>query len=93
MAVLNPATASALLYLNGYADRVALYALRNVNAGDTLDIGASGAGQFQTVNRAVVITVTNSAVQIAASIAGTVVTIPAGASNDMGYLLAWGAST
>ena len=93
MAALSPNTASALILRQGVADCIVLLGLRNVNAGDTLDIGPSGANQLQSIYRCVVMSVTSSAVQIAASFAGTVVTMPSGLSNDMGYLLAWGAST
>jgi hypothetical protein len=92
MTALNPSLASALMLVSGSADRVALYGLRMVNAGDTLDVGPSGAGQFQSIARVVVMTVTSSAVQIAAAFTGTVITMPSGCSNDMGYLLVWGAS-
>ena len=91
MAVLSPSVGSALLYVAGATDRVALYGLRNVNAGDTLDVGTGGAGQFQTVERAVVMGI-DVFVEIAATTSGTVVTIPAGMANSTGYLLVWGAS-
>jgi predicted phage tail protein len=91
MAVLTPSVYSALVYTSGAADRVALYGLRNVTAGDTLDVGPSGAGQFQTVTRAVVIGI-DVFVEIAAANTGTVITIPAGMSQSMGYLLIWGSS-
>ena len=93
MTILSPSVNSALLMRSGAADCVVLMGLRNVNAGDTLDIGPSGANQLQVIYRCVVISVTQSAVQIAASFTGTTVTMPAGLSNDTGYLLAWGAST
>jgi hypothetical protein len=92
MTALNPAVNTGLLYQAGTADKVALYALRNVTAGDTVDIGPSGAGQFQGVERAVVIGV-DVFVEVAASISGTVITMPSGLSLSDGYLLAWGAST
>lgn len=92
MAVLNPASATALLYHNGSADTVCLYGLRNVSAGDTIDLGSSGAGQFLTVERAVVVGLVAN-VQAACAISGTVVTMPGGLGNASGYLLAWGSSS
>jgi hypothetical protein len=91
MAVLSPSVASALLFVAGATDRIALYGLRNVTAGDTLDVGTGGAGQFQTVERAVVMGI-DVFVEIAASSTGTVVTMPSGMSASTGYLLVWGAS-
>lgn len=93
MSVLDPNKNSALLYRDGKADCIVLLGLRAVNAGDTLDIGPSGANQLQNIYRAVAISVTNSGVMIACSWTGTVVTMPSGMSNDIGYLLVWGAST
>ncbi len=69
----------------GQSDRTALYALRKVSAGDTIDLAAD----FATVTRGVVLGTTVS-VALATSQAGTVVTIPAGPSSDAGWMLAWG---
>jgi hypothetical protein len=76
-----------LVYSSGSADLVALFALRKVTAGDTVDI--SVLSSFQIVNRGVVLGV-SSFVEIAATFTGTVVTMPSGLSNDSGYLLVWG---
>jgi hypothetical protein len=88
MAVLSGANA-VTVYQSGFADKVALIALRNVTTGDTLDVGGSGINILQVVNRAVVIGITVF-VEIAASWSGTVVTMPTGLSADAAYLLAWG---
>lgn len=93
MAVLDPPKNTSLLLRSGNADCLIVLALRNVNAGDTLDLGATGSNLLQTVNRCVAISLTNSSVEIAVARAGTVVTMPAGFVNDIGYLMAWGAST
>jgi len=94
MATLSPSTNAKLLMRTGpTADCLVVLALEDFSAGDTLDIGPSGADQLQVIERCVVITITNTAVQIAASFTGTVVTMPAGCSNDIGYMMAWGAST
>ena len=84
MAVLSGANA-VQVYSAGQADSVRLIALRNVTAGDTLDVAA----WLQIVNRAVVIGVT-AFVEIAAVWVGTVVTMPAGLTSDAAYLLLWG---
>jgi len=76
-----------LVYSAGSADLVALFALRKVTAGDTVDI--SVLSSFQIVNRGVVLGV-SAFVEIAATFTGTVVTMPSGLSNDSGYLLVWG---
>jgi len=91
MAVLNGAQAT-IVYQAGQADKVVLIALRDVTTGDTLDVGPSGINALQFINRAVIIGVT-SFVEIAASWAGTVVTMPTGLASDAGYLLLWGSGT
>lgn len=92
MAVLDPNKNAALMLRQGLADCVVLLALRNVTTGDTLDVGPNAANQLQTVKRAVVMGV-SVFVEIAASVSGTVVTMPSGLSADDGYLLLWGSST
>jgi hypothetical protein len=72
---------------NGEADRVALFALRNVTAGDTADLGQ----WFLNLKRAVVLA-TTVAGAAAGTVSGTVVTLPAGLSGDAGYLLAFGSA-
>jgi hypothetical protein len=69
----------------GLSDRTVLYALRNVTAGDTIDVSAD----LNVVKRSVVLGTTVS-VAISASQTGTMVTIPAGMTADAGWLLAWG---
>lgn len=79
------------LFFDGSAAMLALYALRNVTTGDTVDLGPSGTADFLNVKQAAMIgsTVAGSA---AASVSGTVVTMPSGLSGDAIYLLAWGDS-
>lgn len=91
MAELTPSVNASVVYRDGAADCTVLVALRNVNDGDTLDIGPTGLNVLQFINRAVIISIT-SFVEIAASFTGTVVTMPAGLANDAGYLLLWGSS-
>jgi hypothetical protein len=90
VAVLTAANA-VTVYQEGRADKVGLIALRNVTTGDTLDIGPSLLNVLVVVNRAVVIGILGGA-QIAASFAGTVVTMPSGMTNDTGYLTVWGSA-
>lgn len=70
---------------DGQAERVALYALRNVNTGDTADLTED----FTVLKRAVMLG-TTVAGAVAASVAGTTVTMPSGVASDAGYLLAFG---
>ena len=86
MAVLS-AVNCTLVYTAGAADKVALFALSKVSAGDTIDVATISG--FLSVNRGVVLGV-SSFVEIAATFAGTVVTMPSGLTNDSGYLLIWG---
>jgi hypothetical protein len=76
-----------LLYAEGQADKVALFGLSKVTAGDTIDVSTVSTHLF--VSRGVVLGV-SSFVEIAATFTGTVVTMPSGLSNDSGYLLIWG---
>jgi len=67
---------------DGRAERVGLYALKNVSAGDTLDLS----NDFSVLKRAVLLgTTVNAAAQV--SVNGTGIAIPAGANADAGYLL------
>lgn len=78
------------LYQRGDADMVGLFGLRDVSAGDTVDLSTVAAEPaFQSVKRAAVIATTDF-VEIAANIAGTVVTMPAGLAVSAGYLTVWG---
>ncbi|AZM51774.1 hypothetical protein DMA15_03580 [Streptomyces sp. WAC 01529] len=84
MAALDP-NRYPLMWMNGESDRVALYALRDITAADTLDV----IQQFTVIKRAVIMGTTVAAA-VGASIAGTTVTIPAGANRDGAYLLVYG---
>jgi hypothetical protein len=78
------------LFQDGRAAQAVLYALRNVNTGDTCDLGPSGTNDFLAVKQAAMVgaTVAGSAAVTVGS--GTVVTMPAGLTGDSLYLLAWG---
>jgi hypothetical protein len=72
------------------ADRTALYRVSKVSAGDTVDVGPSGAvADFQLPKQAAMVA-TTIAGTAACSISGTVITFPSGLANDAGYLLIWG---
>lgn len=72
-------------YMSGDSDRWAVFTVLNCNAADTIDLG-----QFFTVlKRATLLGVTVAAA-VSASVSGTVVTIPAGASADAAILTAYG---
>lgn len=71
---------------DGQSERTALYALRNVDAGDTADV----AQLFSVVKRAVILGTTLAGAGVVSTIAGTVVTLPAGPTDDAGYLLVYG---
>ena len=76
-------------YTTGGADLLGLYALHNVNAGDTIDLSTIGAPVWQLVMRAAVLGITDAVVNYAA-VTGTVVTMPAGLTAAAGYMMAWG---
>jgi hypothetical protein len=76
-----------LVWSDGFADKACLYALRKVTTGDTFDM----VNDLQLALQAVVLGITTQG-SIAASVSGTVVTMPAGITNAAGYLLVWGVS-
>lgn len=79
-----------ILWTSGDAGKTVLLAANNVTAADTLDLGPTGASaQFRVVKSAVMIgsTVIGAA---AASVSGTVITMPAGLTADSAYILAFG---
>jgi hypothetical protein len=75
------------VYTDGVSDRVVLFALRKVTTGDTYDLSPF----FSVPKQAIMLgtTVNGSATS---SVAGTVVTMPAGLANDAAMLLVWGVS-
>lgn len=78
------------VFSEGYADFVLLVACKNVTAGDTFDVGASGAlPRMSQVKRAVGIGLTTAGAA-SLTVTGTVVTIPAGLANDAAYVLCYG---
>lgn len=86
MAVLSNGTNSVKVHDDGDAERVVLYALRNVTAADTLDLAL----EFSQVRYACLIGTTVVGAVLVATITGSVLTIPAGLNHDAGYLLVFG---
>jgi hypothetical protein len=78
-----------LAYQDGVCARTALYALKNVDAADTLDVGST----FKVVKRAGVVSATGTTIAAVTTIAGTVLTIPAGPADDGVWLLVVGVSS
>lgn len=72
-------------WTDGLSDLVALYVLRGVTTGDTIDLTI----HFKSVKRAVLLGVTVAGA-VAASNTGNVITIPSGVSLDAAYLLVYG---
>jgi hypothetical protein len=73
------------VYADGQCDKTALYTLKNVTAGDTADLS----GHFSVIKRAGLISATGVTIA-SCSIAGTVITIPAGPNADGVWVLAVG---
>ncbi len=88
MAVLTSVNVSPMFTTNG-ANPLALYALRYVTTGDTIDLSTLGPPNFMIIKSGVVLGISDF-VEIAATFSGTVVTMPGGLSKDCGYLLVWG---
>lgn len=77
------------LYNQGGADLIAVFALRNINSGDTLDLAVTDVQpRFQVVRKAVMLSVPNFAA--VANVAGTVVTMPTGLTAAGAYLVVTG---
>jgi hypothetical protein len=87
MAALDP-TKNGAVYMDGRAERTVLYAVKNVNTNDTIDLAA----EF-TVPKVAVFLSTTGQQKGVCTIAGTVITIPtASLTGEAGYLLVWGSA-
>lgn len=92
MAVITSGQVNVAWY-EGTSAKVALLAVKNVTAGDTLDLGPSGAtAQFRQIKGAVMLGATVIGSAAATITSGTVVTMPAGLSNDAAWVLCFGAA-
>jgi hypothetical protein len=78
-----------LVTQDGRCSTSALIALKGVSAGDTLDVG----NWFKVVKRAGIVSDTGTTIAAISTIAGTILTIPAGPSADGVWLLAVGVSS
>ena len=85
MAAVNP-NQVRVLYKDGEADRIVLYALKNVTAADTVDFSQ----EFSFLKRAVMLGATINGATSASVSSPATVTIPATVANDAIYVLAWG---
>lgn len=75
-------------YSSGDSDKIAVFALLDITAGDTVDLSE----YFTVVKRGTLVGVTVAAA-LGASVSGTVVTIPAGANRDAAILTVYGVSS
>lgn len=74
------------LFSDGRCGRTALYALKNVDAADTVDVASS----FKVVKRAGIVSDTGTTIAAISTITGTVLTIPAGPADDAVWMLVVG---
>jgi predicted membrane GTPase involved in stress response len=90
MAVIPPAQ-TQVLYSQAGTDLVALFAIRDMQTGDTIDLTTTGiAPPFTFVRFAIVMSFSSNKASLA-SAAGTVVTMPSGLpANSSAYLLIGG---
>lgn len=77
---------ATVVFTNGTCAHTALYSLKNVDAGDTVDV----ATQFRIVKRAGIVSDTGTTIAAISTITGTVLTIPNGPSDDGVWLLVVG---
>lgn len=87
MAALTP-DQFALVYSDGVCSKTALYALKNVTAGDTVELN----NHFKIVKRAGIVSDTGTHIAAVSISSNTVGTIPAGPANDGLWLLVVGVS-
>lgn len=73
---------STVVYEDGKCSKTALLALKNVTAADTIDV----APWFRVIKRAGIVSATGTTIA-AATVNGTVITMPAGPANDALWLL------
>lgn len=74
-----------LVYKDGVCGRTGLYAVKNVTAGDTMDIGT----HFKAVKRAGLVSDTGTTIA-SVSASGTVLTVPSGPSADAVWVIVVG---
>ena len=74
-----------LVWTDGVCGKMGLYSLKNCTAADTVDVG----NQFRIVKRGGIVSDTGTTIG-SVTIAGTVLTIPAGPASDGVWLLVVG---
>ena len=85
MAAVELSQDGVVLYSGGVAERVVLYALKGITAGDTVDLSRD----FDPPRLAVMIGATVVGALVV-TVNGNSVAIPDGVNNDAAYLLVWG---
>jgi hypothetical protein len=88
MAVLTYGAQVTLEWSNGVSDKCALYAVKNVNSGDTINLGPD----FSLCDLAFMLVITPTQGTALPGVAGTTVTMPGGLSGVAGYILVYGES-
>jgi len=78
-----------ICFEDGQCGKTALFALKNVDAADTVDVG----NHFKVIKKAGIVSDTGTTIAAIATIAGTVLTIPAGPSDDGVWLLVTGVAS
>ena len=88
MAVLTLGNQVVRVYGEGTAEFIAFYALRGITAGDTVDLSAD----YKAILCGAIMGTVGAAAGgcAVASVAGTVVTMPAGPSNSGAFLMLFG---
>ena len=77
------------MFSDGRCGVTVLYAVKNADASDTVDVGAD----FKVVKRAGVVSDTGTTIAAVSTITGTVLTIPTGPSDDGIWLLVCGVAS
>lgn len=78
-----------MAYVDGVCGRTVLFSLKNVDAADTVDVGT----HFKVVKRAGIVSDTGTTIAAISTIAGTILTIPAGPVDDGVWLLVVGVAS
>lgn len=76
----------ALEYQDGKCEKTCVFSLKNVTAGDTVQLN----GYFKVIKRAVALSGTDIHAGVISTITGTVMTIPAGPAQDGIWVLVIG---
>lgn len=79
----------ARVYQDGQCGRTVLYAVKNADAADTVDVAAD----FKVVKRAGIVSDTGTTIAAVSTITGTVLTVPTGPADDGVWLLAVGVAS